>query len=124
MPSLRSKKEPGGETQPVLRQLKPSEAGIKSCLLVGLLVSKLGCILFQRWVAAFKEESPNLTITTKDDAEHQNQLFKHQHLEDYRDCTLSEMLDAVMHVYIPGLRRRSGVHLYVFIFSVQFMPEK
>ncbi|XP_030605620.1 uncharacterized protein si:dkey-31c13.1 isoform X2 [Archocentrus centrarchus] len=59
----------------------------------------------KRWVTAFKEETLSLTITTNDDAEHQHQLFKHKYLEDYRDRALPEMLDIVMHTYIPELRR-------------------
>ncbi|XP_063343130.1 uncharacterized protein si:dkey-31c13.1 isoform X1 [Pelmatolapia mariae] len=59
----------------------------------------------KRWVSAFKEETLNIAIITNHETEHQNKLFKHQYLEDYRDRTLSEMLDIVTHVYIPELRR-------------------
>lgn len=61
--------------------------------------------LFKRWVSAFKEETLNIAIITNHETEHQNKLFKHKYLEDYRDRTLSEMLDIVTHVYIPKLRR-------------------
>lgn len=61
--------------------------------------------LFKRWVSAFKEETLNIAIITNHETEHQNKLFKHKYLEDYRDRTLSEMLDIVTHVYIPELRR-------------------
>lgn len=70
--------------------------------------------LFQRWVAAFREEGFSSAIRTNNGVETQNKEFKREYLAHHKDKSLSGMLTVLVESY---LKEKYAKYVSFFIFA-------